>query len=183
MTAKRGYNKLLEKSSARMQRELRLREWLALHQKYLNAIWKTITDFAGAESHVNVSADSQPASWEGDTHRIQFLVSLRQLQGLKDPRLEKIITPFLDAPRSSCKDYPQYLNRDYIFDLPGGVVQVYIAAYVAEENPTCRRVLVERKVTPQVEEVYKLSCDGDIVESDPVLPKIGTDPLTLENEA
>lgn len=181
----RGYNVALAKSKARMQLELRLGEWLAVNQKLINRLHKTAAELEEQKLCDYYGLDSTPAGYPGGEQNVTLVISARDLQGLKDPRLEQIITPFLDAPESKCQDYAQYLNRDYHFIYPveGGKITIMIGAYVAEENPTCRKILVERKTVARVEEVYKLSCDGDIVEADPVNPKLGNEPLTLENEA
>lgn len=173
-----GYNLALDDSRQRMQRELRLGEWLKANQRLINAQWKIIESLGAKlrQSHQSwVSISSQPgASYEGDPHLVYISLSVRQLEGLKDPVLEEVLTPFIDAPESRCTDYPQSLNRDYYFVYPveGGKIHISVSAYVKEENPTCRKILVKRKAVTQMVEVYKMACDGDIYDAEPVLPKL-----------
>lgn len=171
-----GYNLALAGSRERMQRELRLGEWLKVHQKAINAHWRMIESFM--EKHKNKgfyhSISAQAACNEWDKHTVSMSLTLRQLDGLKDPLLEEAMMPFIDADETRCTDYPNILNRDYYFTFKfeGGAIQILVGAYVKEENPTCRKILVERKTVTQLVEVFRMACDGDIVEADPVLPKL-----------
>jgi hypothetical protein len=163
-----GYNLALEDSKQRMQRELRLGEWLKTNQKAINAHWRTIEAFITKHEGKGFyrSISSQPAYHESDTHTVFMSLTLRQLDGLKDPVLEEAMMPFIDATKTTCTDYPNYLNRDYnfLFEVPGGKIHILVGAYVKEENPTCRKILVERKAVTQVVEVFRMACDGDIIE-------------------
>lgn len=173
MTIERGYNLALARVKERQRREAQLAAWLLQHQVLINQFYRTAQAIAEIDPiHFSCSVDSSP-SW-GPDHEVLISVIMRQLQGLKDERLERALTPFVDAPESKCTDYPQYMNRDYVFIYPveRGVIKIFVSAYVAEENPTCRKILVDRKTVTRVEEVYKLSCDGDIVEADPVNLKL-----------
>ena len=177
--AEQGYNKALARVKERQQSEARLAEWLRENQRRINELWRR-AERIDVSVPFHKGIDCSP----GYQHTVYISISLRALQGLKDPALEVALTPWLDADESRCQDFAQYLNRDYHFTykLPGGEVRVQVNAYVADENPTCRKILVERRVQPRVEEIYKLACDGDIVEADPVLPKVGNDPLTIDME-
>lgn len=170
MTVERGYNKALADSRERMQRELRLGEWMKVHQKAINAKWKVIQDFLDKHSDKGYygSIGSQTAHNEWDKHIIHISLILRQLDGLKDPILEEAMMPFIEADETRCTDYPNVLNRTYSFEfkLDGGSIHVTIDAYVKEENPTCRKILVERKTVTQLVEVFKMACDGDIIEGE-----------------
>lgn len=174
MTIERGYNLALARVKDRQRREAQLAAWLLQHQVQINQFYRTAQAIAEIDPmHFYICVDSSPAYY-GEGQELQITISLRQLQGLKDERLERALTPFVDAPESKCTDYPQYMNREYVFTYPveGGRIKVYVSAYVAEENPTCRKILVDRKTVTRVEEVYKLSCDGDIVDADPVNLKL-----------
>lgn len=177
-----GYNRALADSTTRMQREARMREWLNVNQKLVNRLWKAVESID--QPYYRPSISTNPAIGSTDPHIVVMSVTLRNLEGLKDPRLEAAMMPFIDADKTTCTDYPQYMNRDYsfIFNAEGGQVQIYLQAYVKEENPTCRKILVERKSVTTLQEVYKLSCDGDIVDAGVVDPKLEAPaPLTIEN--
>jgi hypothetical protein len=168
-----GYNLVLADSKERLHRELKLGEWLKTHQKTINALWRKVEGIRSAMpedrvSYYHDSITSRAAQSNWDQHQVYITISLRQLEGLKDPLLELALTPFIDAPKSRCQDWPQSLNRDYhfSFELEGGTIDVSVSAYVKEENPTCRRILVERKPITTLQEVYKLACDGDIIEGE-----------------
>lgn len=171
---KQGYNLALERSRARVQKEAELMRWLGVHQKRVNEIFKRARLAAEAVNDGLIYIETRPAAYAGASHTVFVSFSIHQLQGLKDPKLETALTPFLDANESRCVDYAQALNRDYkfIYKLDGGEFEVMVSAYVAEENPTCRKILVRREVVPTVQEVFALSCDGDVIEAAPVLPKL-----------
>ncbi len=149
MSNERGYNRALVDSRQRMQRELRLGEWLKNNQRVINAKWKLIQDFIDRhpETDFYSSIISTAAHNECGAHVVYMSLTLRQLNGLKDPILEEALTPFVEADESRCSDYPNILNRDYSFDynFEGGKINVLISAYVKEDNPTCRKILVERR--------------------------------------
>lgn len=173
MTTEHGYNLALADSRERAQRELKLSHWLKQHQRFINAKWKQAEH---ERSTRNIATSPAISDW--DNHTLYITVTVRELEGLKDPVLEQVLTPFIDAPNSRCTDFAQYLNRDYHFEYPveGGIVKVSVSAYVKEENPTCRKILVSRETVPQVREIFALSCEGDIIE--------GQEPtIKLENQA
>jgi hypothetical protein len=177
--AQHGYNLALLEARARMQRELKLTQWLNIHQKAINLHWKKVEAFVDAHSKssngsIYSSISTSPSYGSCDPHQVAIHLTVRNLEGLKDPVLEQAITPFLDSDKSISNDFPNMLNRDYTFTyiLADGQISVTIAAYVKEENPTCRKILVERKSVTTLQEVYKMTCDGDIVDADPVLLKV-----------
>lgn len=168
MSVERGYNKALADSKLRLQRELRLGEWMKIRQKAVNAKWKVIQDFLDKYPSRGFygSIGSQAAYNEWDKHVVHMSLTLRGLDGLKDPILEEAMMPFIEADETRCTDFPNVLNRDYFFTFKfeGGEIHILVGAYVKEENPTCRKILVERKSVTQLIEVFRMACDGDIVE-------------------
>jgi hypothetical protein len=180
-----AYNILIAAQRDRLQLEVRHAEWLRVNQKTINAFWRKVEAIKSALPEVSIwGPTSSPAPCSGAKHHVSMGITARDLAGLKDPKLEMLITPFLDATESRSSDYPNLMNRDYTFEfqLPDGNVSVTISAYVAEENPTCRKILVERKSVTTLQEVYALSCEGDIIEADPVLPKIESTPAALDTD-
>ena len=83
-------------------------------------------------------------------------VTLNKLESFKDDQLVKLLSFLTDrANNMSSKDYANWMNRDFSFELED--VYVNISAYVRSDSPTCRKVQVG--VTVQEVAEYELVCD------------------------
>ena len=83
-------------------------------------------------------------------------ISMNKLESFKDIQLTTLLDFFTSqTEKVSTKDWPQYLNRDYTFELEDVIVS--ISAYVKSDSPTCRKVQIGVKVeeVPQ----FELVCD------------------------
>lgn len=83
-------------------------------------------------------------------------VSMRRLESFKDARL----TDFLDKliamdGEMSSTDYASIMNRSFTCNFSD--FQVYVDAYVKDNSPTCRKVVVGTKME-EVKE-YEIVCD------------------------
>ena len=93
--------------------------------------------------------------------RNNIYVTYRNLSGLKDLQLEITLCGLENIGRStSTQDFPSLLNRDYLYDVSfddGTIISVIISAYVSEDSPTCRKVVIgqEHKVVDK----YEIVCD------------------------
>ena len=83
-------------------------------------------------------------------------ISMNRLESFKDIQLTTLLDFFTSqTEKASTKDWPQYLNRDYTFELEDVIVS--ICALVKSDSPTCRKV----KIGTRIEEVdqFELVCD------------------------
>ena len=83
-------------------------------------------------------------------------INLNHLESFKDIQLTTLLDFFTSqTDKVSTKDWANYLNRDYTFELDD--VMVTISAYVRSDSPTCRKVQVGVKIeeVPQ----FELVCD------------------------
>jgi len=83
-------------------------------------------------------------------------VNMNSLESFKDTQLIGLLEFFSSkTEKVTTRDWPQYLNRDYTFELDD--VLVNISAYVRTDSPTCRKVQTGVKVeeVPQ----FELVCD------------------------
>ena len=83
-------------------------------------------------------------------------ISMNRLESFKDIQLTTLLDFFTSqTEKASTKDWPQYLNRDYTFELEDVIVS--ISAFVKSDSPTCRKV----KIGTRIEEVdqFELVCD------------------------
>ena len=83
-------------------------------------------------------------------------VHIRRLESFKDSRL----TDFLDKlvamdGEMSSTDYASSLNRAFTCNFSD--FQVYVDAYVKDNSPTCRKVVVGSKIEEVLE--YEIVCD------------------------
>ena len=83
-------------------------------------------------------------------------VNLNSLESFKDTQLMGLLEFFSSkTEKTTTRDWPQYLNRDYTFELDD--VLVNISAYVRTDSPTCRKV--QTGVTIEEVPQYQLVCD------------------------
>ena len=85
-----------------------------------------------------------------------LVVNLNALESFKDSQLLGLLEFFSGkTEKVTTRDWPQYLNRDFSFELDDVVVD--ISAYVRTDSPTCRKVQTGVKVeeVPQ----FELVCD------------------------
>ncbi len=83
-------------------------------------------------------------------------VNMNSLESFKDTQLIGLLEFFSSkTEKVTTRDWPQYLNRDYTFELDD--VLVNISAYVRTDSPTCRKVQTGVKIeeVPQ----FELVCD------------------------
>jgi hypothetical protein len=83
-------------------------------------------------------------------------ISLNKLESFKDIQLTTMLDFFTSqTDKVSTRDWANYLNRDYTFELEDVVVT--ISAYVRSDSPTCRKVQTGVKIeeVPQ----FELVCD------------------------
>ena len=89
-------------------------------------------------------------------HKPTIAVNLNALESFKDTQLMGLLEFFSSkTEKATTRDWPNYLNRDYTFELDD--VLVSISAYVRTDSPTCRKV----QTGVLIEEVpqYQLVCD------------------------
>ena len=83
-------------------------------------------------------------------------VNLNALESFKDSQLLGLLEFFSGkTEKVTTRDWPQYLNRDFSFELDDVVVD--ISAYVRSDSPTCRKV--QTGVTIEEVPQYQLVCD------------------------
>jgi len=89
-------------------------------------------------------------------HKPTIIVNLNALDSFKDTQLMGLLEFFSGkTEKTTTRDWPQYLNRDYSFELDD--VLVNISAYVRTDSPTCRKV--QTGVTIEEVPQYQLVCD------------------------
>lgn len=91
-----------------------------------------------------------------DSHLPHVYVNMRNLESFKDDRLVKVLS-YLSETMDDMKteDWAQSVNRDFRFK--SGTHSVAISAYVREDSPTCRKVLVGTEL--QTVEKFEIVCD------------------------
>jgi len=126
----------------------RLRD-LKANRRKLNAI--------GAALNVALNGESDDArvTYSGPD---SVYITMDKLESLKCHRLEMVLNGIInlpDAVATDTRDWPNSLNRDYHFTVAD--IRVTVAAYVREDSPTCRKVLIKTEMKPQ--DVYEIRCD------------------------
>ena len=126
----------------------RLRD-LKANRRKLNAIGSAIgTALNGDTTDVHVTYSGPDSVY----------ITMDKLESLKCQRLEMVLNGIInlpDAVATDTRDWPSSLNRDYHFKVAD--IRVTVAAYVREDSPTCRKVLVKTELKPQ--DVYEIRCD------------------------
>jgi hypothetical protein len=89
-------------------------------------------------------------------HKPTIAVNLNALESFKDTQLMGLLEFFSSkTEKVTTRDWPQYLNRDYSFELDD--VLVNISAYVRTDSPTCRKV--QTGITIEEVPQFELVCD------------------------
>ena len=121
---------------------------LMANRKLLNKVGRMIGKSLGDCDHMFMSNDY--------TGHPYIHIALYDLDSFKCLKLETLMATLLSlGDAKATKDWPSALNRDYEFDL--GWFDVKVSAYVRDDSPTCRKVVVGTE-TRQVE-TYKIVCD------------------------
>jgi len=83
-------------------------------------------------------------------------VSMRRLESFKDARLTNFLDKLvaMDGEMSST-DYASIMNRSFTCNFSD--FQVYIDAYVKDDSPTCRKVVIGTRVEEVLD--YEIVCD------------------------
>jgi hypothetical protein len=83
-------------------------------------------------------------------------VTLYNLESFKCLKLETLLATLVGlGDAKATKDWPSNLNRDFDFNL--GFFDVHVSAYVRDDSPTCKRVVVGTEMR-QVD-TYKIVCE------------------------
>lgn len=130
------------------------RSCLERAKKLKQASKKIKVDYSAAFKSLDLSVHSLHVG--ASYYKPTIYVSLNKLDGFKDPVLEALLEFFTAKTENiTTKDWPQYLNRDYNFELDDVIVG--ISAFVRTDSPTCRKVQTGTKVeeVPQ----FELVCD------------------------
>jgi hypothetical protein len=126
----------------------RLRD-LKANRRKLNAIGAALNVALNGES------DDVRVTYSGPD---SVYITMDKLESLKCYRLEMVLNGIINLPDAKAtytNDWPNSLNRDYHFTVAD--IRVTVAAYVREDSPTCRKVLIKTEMKPQ--DVYEIRCD------------------------
>lgn len=113
-------------------------------RRMLGRIVNALTKALGDEWH------SMFVGTSGDVH-----ISMHDLSGFKCMELEMVLNTLENLGTAQrTKDWAEYHNRDYVYDING--IKVYLSVYIKTDSETCKRVAVGTKVQEQV--IYELRC-------------------------
>ena len=101
----------------------------------------------------------------GDTPNSHFFYTsargvycnLDQLESFKDMRLEMVLNALenIKTDEGRTSDWPNSMNRDFHYRVDD--IHVTVAAYVKEDSPTCRKVLVGTENVQK--EIWEIRCE------------------------
>jgi len=96
-----------------------------------------------------------------NVNRYGVSVTYYDLEGFKDLRLETTLEGLnFIGEIERTREYASVMNRDYIFRVPfadGTSMSVTVCAYVKEDSPTCRKIVVGQEI--QTVDKYEIVCD------------------------
>lgn len=99
-------------------------------------------------------ADSMNLFMVGDKPHVQ--ITMNKLESFKCLALMNMLwTLDTMGTVTNTKDWPEYLNREYRYDVSG--ISVCVNAYVKSDSPTCRKVVIG--VETKTEPLYRIECD------------------------
>jgi hypothetical protein len=121
---------------------------LVAHRKELGKVARMLAKSMKKRDHMYLSNDLGSRPYIG--------VGLYDLESFKCLELETMLTTLVNLGEADdTRDWPSALNRDYKFKLES--FDVLISAYVREDSPTCKRVVVGTEM--QQVDTYKIVCD------------------------
>lgn len=117
------------------------------NRKMIGKVMRTIEKLIAPEDRMYLMVDNRLP---------HVYVNMRNLDSFKDDRLVKVLG-YLSETMDDMKteDWAQSVNRDFRFK--SGTHSVAISAYVREDSPTCRKVLVGTEL--QTVEKFEIVCD------------------------
>jgi len=145
--AARAFASGLGDANNSIKRALQSKAILIANRKVIGKLLRSLTSL-GVEDY-SVSADP----WK---NKYAVHIQMRDLESFKDAKLVAVleyVAVFTDTATS--EDWAKYLNRDFRFK--SNTVDIFIGAYVKENSPTCRKVVIGTEL--QTVEKYKIVCD------------------------
>ena len=117
------------------------------NRKMLGKVMRTIEKLIAPDDRMYLMTDG---------YLPHVYINMRNLESFKDDRLVKVLG-YLSETMDDIEttDWAQSVNRDFRFK--SGTHSVAISAYVREDSPTCRRVLVGTEL--QTVEKFEIVCD------------------------
>ena len=126
-------------------------------QEELKAIEPTFLMIIGLMLFLFRDSKKDPIVWVRNDYQPALTFMVEKLDSFKDPALVRaieVLAGFTGAEVKS-EDYPQGLNRDFLFDT--GNYRVRLAAYVNSDSASCKRIEVARRTEEIIE--YQMVCD------------------------
>jgi hypothetical protein len=121
---------------------------IVANRKVIGKVVRMLSKSLNDRDHLYISNDYDSRPYIG--------VTLYNLESFKCLQLETLLSTLNNiGDAKSTKDWPSSLNRDYKFDL--GYFDVSVSAYVRDDSPTCKRVVVGTKM--QQVDTYKIVCE------------------------
>ncbi len=120
---------------------------IKVNRKMLGKVMRTIEKLIAPDDRMFLMTDG---------YLPHVYVNMRNLDSFKDDRLVKVLgylSETMDDIQTT--DWAQSVNRDFRFN--SGTHSVAISAYVREDSPTCRKVLVGTEL--QTVEKFEIVCD------------------------
>ena len=132
--------------------------------------WLNTPDMRKIMSSVEYLAERAGTRAEAylDTGYNAIYITLRDLSGLKDEKLEVILNSIihLEADKTKSEDLPSCFTREFRFTWNSkdpeyyGSLSVIISASFKEDSETCKRVVVGYKEpAKEATPIYELRCD------------------------
>ena len=82
-------------------------------------------------------------------------ISMHDLSGFKCMELEMVLNTLENLGTAKrTKDWAEYHNRDYFYEVDG--VDVFLSVYIKADSETCKRVAVGTKIEERIQ--YELRC-------------------------
>ena len=121
---------------------------LMSNRKLLNKVARMLAKDLSDRDHMWMSSDLDDKPYIG--------ISLYNLESFKCLKLETMLATLIGlGDAKATRDWPSSLNLDFEFNL--GFFDVHVSAYVRDDSPTCKRVVVGTEMR-QVE-TYKIVCE------------------------
>jgi hypothetical protein len=145
--ATQAYAQAIESASYSVASAMRKLNVLKVNRKVMGKVMRALDKIISDDYQMHLMTDGE---------KPKVYIMMRHLESFKDEKLMKVLSYLSETmDNMHTEDWPASVNRDYRFT--SSTHSAVISAYVRDDSPTCRKVLVGTEL--QTVEKFEIVCD------------------------